>query len=61
MRRTYWQKIVDAKAKGISAEQFERIENLESAISHYEEEIKECKTEIKSIEEASLRQMSKIY
>jgi flagellar biosynthesis chaperone FliJ len=51
MRKTYWQKIADAKAKGISTEQFERIENLESAIAHYEEEIKKCEAEIKSIEE----------
>ena len=62
MRRTYWQKITDAKAKGISVEQFEKIENLEAAIVHYEEEIKECEAEIKRIEEeASLRQVNGTY
>ena len=32
MRESFWQKIDDAKATGLTAEQFERIENLEAAI-----------------------------
>ena len=36
MRTTYWQKIEGAKAKGITTEQFERIESLEAAIAHHQ-------------------------
>ena len=45
---TYWRKI-----KGFTSEEVERIETLETAIAKYEEDIQECKNEIKSIEKVA--------
>lgn len=49
MRRSFWEKVEEAKTKGITAEEFERIESLESAIAHYHNQIDECEREIKQI------------
>jgi hypothetical protein len=53
MRVSYWQKLGEAKKKGLTSEQFEKIEALESAIAHhhnmidgYEKEIKAIKGEV---------------
>lgn len=55
MRTTYWQKIEAAKAKGMTTEQIERIENLEAAIAHYQDQIDEWEKEIGRIEEEAKR------
>lgn len=51
MRTSYWEKVEAAKAKGLSAEQFERIENLEAAIAYHQNKITEYEIEIKGLEE----------
>lgn len=50
MRTSFWQKIEEAKKKGITAEQFEKIENLEAAIAYHQNMIDEYEKEIKHIE-----------
>jgi len=50
MRTTYWQKLEDAKKKGLTAEQLSEIEALEAAIAYHEGEIDKCRREIKRIE-----------
>lgn len=50
MRRTFWQNIEEAKRKGITTEEFEKIESLESAIAYHQNEIDKHKSEIKHIE-----------
>ena len=49
MRRSFWEKVEEAKTEGITTEEFERIENLESAIAHYEDMIDEHKKQIECI------------
>jgi hypothetical protein len=53
MRVTFWQKIEEAKAKGLTMEQFEQIERLEEAIAYHENKIEEYEHEIKRIEEGA--------
>ncbi len=36
MRESFWKKIEEAKKKGISLEDFERVESLESAIAYHQ-------------------------
>jgi len=50
MRVSYWQKLEEAKKKGLTSEQFEKIEALESAIAHHQNTIEEYEKEIKAIE-----------
>lgn len=50
MRVSYWEKLEEAKKKGLSSEQFEKIEALESAIAHHQNVIDEYEKEIKAIE-----------
>jgi flagellar biosynthesis chaperone FliJ len=50
MRVSYWQKLEEAKKKGLTSEQFEKIEALESAIAHHQNMIDEYEKEIKAIE-----------
>ncbi len=50
MRRSFWKKVEDGKTKGITADQFERIENLEAAIAYHQNQIDEYEREIKQIE-----------
>jgi flagellar biosynthesis chaperone FliJ len=49
MRVSYWQKLEEAKKKGLTSEQFEKIEALESAIAHHQNIIDEYEKEIKAI------------
>jgi hypothetical protein len=49
MRVSYWQKLEEAKKKGLTSEQFEKIETLESAIAHHQNMIDEYEKEIKVI------------
>ena len=49
MRVSYWQKLEEAKKKGLTSEQFEKIEALESAIAHHQNMIDEYEKEIKAI------------
>ena len=51
MRVSYWEKVEAAKARGLNAEQFESIENLEAAIAYHQNKIDEYEKEIKNIEE----------
>ena len=44
---SFWKKIRDFK---LTAEEFERVEELEGAIAKYEHEIIECQKEIKAIQ-----------
>lgn len=53
MSGSFWKKLEAAKAKGISQEEFSRIEELEHAIVKYETEIENYKREIKNIEKAA--------
>ena len=50
MRGSFWQKIEQAKTKGITTDQFEKIENLECTISYHQNKIDEYEKEIKDIE-----------
>jgi hypothetical protein len=50
MRISYWQKLGEAKKKGLTTEQFEKIEDLEAAIAHHQNMIDEYEKEIKAIE-----------
>ena len=50
MRISYWQKLEEAKKKGLTSEQFEKIEALEAAIAHHQNMIDEYEKEIKAIE-----------
>jgi flagellar biosynthesis chaperone FliJ len=50
MRVSYWQKLEEAKKKGLTSEQFEKIEALESAIAHHQNMIDEYEKEIKATE-----------
>jgi flagellar biosynthesis chaperone FliJ len=49
MRVSYWQKLEEAKKKGLTSKQFEKIEALESAIAHHQNMIDEYEKEIKEI------------
>jgi len=49
MRQSFWEKVEEAKTKGISTEQFERIESLEAAIAHQQNQIGEYEREIERI------------
>lgn len=49
MRQSFWEKVEEAKTKGLSTEQFERIESLESAIVHHQNQIDEYEREIERI------------
>lgn len=49
MRQSFWEKIEEAKTKGISIEQLERIESLEAAIAHHQNQIEEYEREIEQI------------
>jgi thymidylate kinase len=51
MRVSYWQKLEEAKKKGLTREQFEKIEALEEAIAHHQNMIDGYEKEIKAIEE----------
>lgn len=56
MRRSFWQKLEEAKRDGITQEEFEKIEELESAIAYHENKIEEYEKEIKYIKnEAKLK------
>lgn len=50
MRRSFWQKLEEAKAKGMTAEEIEKLESLESAIAYHQNKVDEYEKEIKSIE-----------
>jgi flagellar biosynthesis chaperone FliJ len=50
MRKTFWQNIEEARRKGITSEEFEKIESLESAIAYHQNEIEKHEKEIKHIE-----------
>jgi hypothetical protein len=50
MRISDWQKLGEAKKKGLTTEQFEKIEDLEAAIAHHQNMIDEYEKEIKAIE-----------
>jgi thymidylate kinase len=50
MRVSYWQKLEEAKKKGLTSEQFEKKEALEAAIAHHQNMIDEYEKEIKTIE-----------
>jgi len=50
MRVSYWQKLEEAKKKGLTSEQFEKIEALEAAIAHHQNMIDEYEKEIKEME-----------
>jgi hypothetical protein len=49
MRVSYWQKLEETKKKGLTSEQFEKIEALESAIAHHQNMMDEYEKEIKAI------------
>lgn len=49
MRLSYWQKLEEAKKKGLTSEQLEKIEALEAAIAHHQNRIDEYEKEIKAI------------
>lgn len=51
MRVSYWQELEEAKTKGLTREQFEKIEALESSIVHHQNMIDEYEKEIKAIKE----------
>jgi hypothetical protein len=60
MGRSFWQKVEEAKMKGITAEQFEKVENLESAIAYHQDKIDEYEKEIKNIENATNSKLERI-
>jgi hypothetical protein len=45
----FWKKIKEAKEKGITAEEFDRIIEIEAMISGLEDKLEECREEIKRI------------
>ena len=49
MRVSYWQKLEEAKKKGLTSEQFEKTEALESAVAHHQNMIDDYEKEIKAI------------
>lgn len=49
MRRSFWERVEEAKIKEITAEEFGRIESLEAAIAHHQNQIDEYEREIKQI------------
>lgn len=61
MRISYWQKLGEAKKKGLTREQFEKIEDLEAAIAHHQNMIDEYEKEIKEIEGQVNLQKADIY
>ena len=60
MRRTLWQKVEEAKRKGIEREQFEKIESLEAAIAYHQNKINENEEAIKDIEKAAKSKLERI-
>ena len=52
-RRSFWQNTEEARRKGITSEEFEKIGNLESAIAYYQNEIDKHEKEIEEIEKAA--------
>lgn len=48
--KSFWQKLEEAKAKGMTAEEIEKLESLESAIAYHQNKVDEYEKEIKSIE-----------
>lgn len=57
MGGTFWKKIEEAKRKGITAEQFEEIENLEAAIAYHQSKIEEYEKEVKRIEDTVMQEI----
>lgn len=53
MRESFWQKIEEAKMRGITTRQFEEIESLEAAIAYHQGKIDEYEQEIQNIEEVA--------
>ena len=51
--KSFWQKLEEAKAKGMTAEEIEKLESLESAIAYHQNKVDEYEKEIKSIEKIS--------
>jgi hypothetical protein len=45
----FWKKIKEAKEKGLTAEEFDRIIEIEAMISELEDKLEECREEIKRI------------
>ena len=45
----FWKKVEQAKKQGLTADQFERIEVLESTIAYHQNEIEKHEKEIESI------------
>ena len=60
MRIPFWQKIEEAKKKGLTTEHFDQIENLECAIAYHENMIEEYKEEIKQIEKKAKSKLERI-
>jgi hypothetical protein len=60
MRKTFWQKIEEARRNGITTEQFERVENLEFAIAYHQNKIDECEKEIMNIVEEGKSMLKRI-
>lgn len=60
MRRSFWQKIEEAKTDGITKEQFEKIEDLESAIAYHQNKIEDYEKEIKNIKKKAKLKLERI-
>jgi hypothetical protein len=50
----FWEKLEEARRKGISGEEFEKLENLEAAIAYHQNEIEDCEQAIKNIESMAM-------
>jgi hypothetical protein len=50
MRKSFWQKVEQAKKQGLTADQFERLETLESAIAYHQNEIEGYEKEIERMQ-----------
>jgi hypothetical protein len=60
MRKSYWQRLDEAKSKGMTAEDIEQQESLESAIAHHQNKIKEYEKEIKAIEKMAKMRLKNV-
>lgn len=53
----FWEKLEEARRKGINGEEFERLENLEAAIAFHQNKLEEYEQEIKDIKSMAMARL----
>lgn len=57
----FWNKVEQAKRQGLTADQFEKIEAIESAIAYHENEIQNYEEEIERIKNTAESSLENVW